>query len=129
MASQFSRSAIKTLRTSLQKRGLCAGPTKNYERPAIAQISLEDPVPELPRATYVVKPKIEAKTQVTTLSNGLRVASEAKFGQFCTVGKCLDDHIYTIVSLLLLKDVKIQNTLKIVKTRRFCSAFLFFTAI
>ena len=99
MASQFSRSAIKSLRTSLQKRGLCAGPTKNYERPAIAQISLEDPVPELPRATYVVKPKIEAKTQVTTLSNGLRVASEAKFGQFCTVGKCLDDHIYTIVDV------------------------------
>jgi len=90
MASQFSRSAIKTLRTCLQKRGLCAGPPKNYERPAIAQISLEEPVPELPRATYVVKPKIEAKTQVTTLSNGLRVASEAKFGQFCTVGVCID---------------------------------------
>jgi len=29
-------------------------------------------------------------TQVTTLSNGLRVATEAKFGQFCTVGVCID---------------------------------------
>ena len=87
MASQIFRSAIKSLRTGLQKRALCAGPPKNYERPAIAKISLEEPVPELPLATYVVKPKIEAKTQVTTLSNGLRVASEPKFGQFCTVGK------------------------------------------
>ena len=28
--------------------------------------------------------------QVTTLSNGLRVATEAKFGQFCTVGVVID---------------------------------------
>ena len=31
-----------------------------------------------------------AATQITTLSNGLRVASEPKFGQFCTVGVCID---------------------------------------
>ena len=28
--------------------------------------------------------------QVTTLSNGLRVATEVRFGQFCTVGVCID---------------------------------------
>lgn len=30
------------------------------------------------------------ETQVTTLSNGLRVASENRFGQFCTVGVVID---------------------------------------
>ena len=30
------------------------------------------------------------ETKVTTLSNGLRVASEPKFGQFCTVGVIID---------------------------------------
>jgi processing peptidase subunit alpha len=30
------------------------------------------------------------ETRITTLSNGLRVASEPRFGQFCTVGVCVD---------------------------------------
>lgn len=32
----------------------------------------------------------EHETNVTTLKNGLRVASQAKFGQFCTVGVVID---------------------------------------
>ena len=31
-----------------------------------------------------------AVSHVTKLSNGLRVASEPKFGQYCTVGICID---------------------------------------
>jgi hypothetical protein len=31
-----------------------------------------------------------SSVQVTVLDNGLRVASQAKFGQFCTVGVCID---------------------------------------
>ena len=86
MALNVCRSTFKLLRTNLLTRSLSAGPSTTYEKPAIAKISLEEPVPDLPKAFYVIKPKIEAKTQVTTLSNGLRVASEPKFGQFCTVG-------------------------------------------
>jgi len=56
----------------------------------IKDISLADPLPGLPLATFI-KPSITStNTKVTTLENGIRVASEAKFGQFCTVGVCID---------------------------------------
>ena len=95
MALQACRTAFRSLRTGLQGRSLSSSTSGSYEKPAIAKISLENPVPDLPKATYVIKPKIEAKTQVTTLSNGLRVASEPKFGQFCTVGKNFSNQTYT----------------------------------
>ncbi|KAJ6642391.1 Mitochondrial-processing peptidase subunit alpha [Pseudolycoriella hygida] len=51
---------------------------------------LSEPLPNLPPVTYAVaKPEYD-QTQVTTLSNGLRVASENRFGQFCTVGVIID---------------------------------------
>lgn len=71
----------------LVRRSLC---TSDYVRPASASVPLTDPLPNLPEAKYLAKPKFESVTRVTTLSNGLRVASEPKFGQFCTVGVCID---------------------------------------
>lgn len=47
---------------------------------------LSEPISDLPPVQYAtVKPE-QNITQVTTLSNGLRVASENRFGQFCTIG-------------------------------------------
>lgn len=47
---------------------------------------LSEPLKDLPPIQYA-KPRTEQRrTQVTTLSNGLRVASEPRFGQFCTIG-------------------------------------------
>ena len=40
----------------------------------------------MPAPKYASTDDQSYETQVTTLSNGLRVASENKFGQFCTVG-------------------------------------------
>lgn len=40
----------------------------------------------LPPVTYSSAETEDALTEVTVLSNGLRVASEKKFGQFCTAG-------------------------------------------
>jgi len=57
------------------------------------QVSLTDALPNLPAAVHTPAPKTashQVQAQVTTLSNGLRVASEPKFGQFCTVGVCID---------------------------------------
>lgn len=56
------------------------------------QISLDQKFPNAAAFTYTRPPKDEggSSTQITTLSNGLRVASEQKFGQFCTVGVCVD---------------------------------------
>lgn len=43
-------------------------------------------MPNLPPVTYSSATSEDAHTEVTVLSNGLRVASEKKFGQFCTAG-------------------------------------------
>lgn len=48
---------------------------------------LTTPLPDLPVLKYAaVRPEHSNSTQVTVLPNGLRVASEPRFGQFCTVG-------------------------------------------
>jgi processing peptidase subunit alpha len=44
----------------------------------------------LPKATYIQQTGKIPETQITVLDNGLRVASEHKFGQFCTVGVCIE---------------------------------------
>ncbi|KAI8118961.1 hypothetical protein FF38_10215 [Lucilia cuprina] len=51
---------------------------------------LTQPIPDLAEVEYA-KPLLESSaTKVTTLPNGLRVASEPRFGQFCTVGLVID---------------------------------------
>lgn len=47
---------------------------------------LSEPMPNLPPVVYSSAKAEDCGTEVTTLSNGLRVASEKKFGQFCTAG-------------------------------------------
>ncbi|XP_041974153.1 mitochondrial-processing peptidase subunit alpha [Aricia agestis] len=51
---------------------------------------LSEPMPNLPPVVYASAKSEEYTTEVTVLSNGLRVASEKKFGQFCTAGVVLD---------------------------------------
>ena len=51
---------------------------------------LTEPVANLPKAVYATTKEEHQTTKVTVLSNGLRVASENRFGQFCTVGVLLD---------------------------------------
>lgn len=47
---------------------------------------LSEPLKDLPLVQYA-KPSVSAReTRITTLPNGLRVASESRFGQFCTIG-------------------------------------------
>ncbi|XP_078044447.1 mitochondrial-processing peptidase subunit alpha [Augochlora pura] len=51
---------------------------------------LTEPVPNLPNIVYATTKEEHQTTKVTVLSNGLRVASENRFGQFCTIGVLLD---------------------------------------
>lgn len=51
---------------------------------------LSQPVPNLPPVSYAQPRTEQRQTIVTTLSNGLRVASEPRFGQFCTIGVVID---------------------------------------
>lgn len=43
-------------------------------------------LPNLPKATYSNAKEENQTTEITTFSNGLKVATETRFGQFCTVG-------------------------------------------
>jgi len=52
----------------------------------IHSIPLTESVPWIPAPQYATLPDHELETQVTVLDNGLRVASQPKFGHFCTVG-------------------------------------------
>ncbi|RXG60105.1 Mitochondrial-processing peptidase subunit alpha [Armadillidium vulgare] len=56
----------------------------------ITKLPLSTPVSWLPKPVYANVSELAKETQVTTLSNGLKVASEPKFGNFCTVGVLLD---------------------------------------
>uniref|UniRef100_A0A673C7I6 Mitochondrial-processing peptidase subunit alpha n=1 Tax=Sphaeramia orbicularis TaxID=375764 RepID=A0A673C7I6_9TELE len=50
-------------------------------------ISLSTPLPGIPKPVFAsVDGHEKYETKITTLENGLKVASQNKFGQFCTVG-------------------------------------------
>lgn len=55
-------------------------------------ISLSTPLQGLPRPVFAsVDGQEKYETKITTLENGLRVASQDKFGQFCTVGSKIQE--------------------------------------
>ncbi|XP_075554383.1 mitochondrial-processing peptidase subunit alpha isoform X4 [Dermacentor variabilis] len=56
----------------------------------ITRVPLSQPLPGFPKPLYAVPSAQDHATEVTTLNNGLRVASQNKFGQFCTVGVVID---------------------------------------
>ncbi|CAL1293081.1 unnamed protein product [Larinioides sclopetarius] len=51
---------------------------------------LSESLPSMPKPIYASSKNLSQETKVTTLSNGLRVASQNKFGQSCTVGVVID---------------------------------------
>lgn len=55
-------------------------------------------MPNLPPVSFSTAKAEDTLTEVTVLSNGLKVASEKKFGQFCTAGGklCIKMTIITI---------------------------------
>nr|KAF6269124.1 peptidase, mitochondrial processing subunit alpha [Myotis myotis] len=54
---------------------------------AYPSVPLSAPLPGVPTPVFATADGQEKfETKVTTLDNGLRVASQSKFGQFCTVG-------------------------------------------
>lgn len=54
---------------------------------AYPRVPLSSPLPGVPEPVFAtVDGQEKFETKVTTLENGLRVASQNKFGQFCTVG-------------------------------------------
>ena len=65
------------------RRSLCSSQQGQGD---VIGVSLAEKLPGLPAAKYAQATSHSYDTHVTTLDNGLRIASENKFGQFCTVG-------------------------------------------
>lgn len=47
---------------------------------------MDEPVPGLPKPIFATLKEEHQQTLVTELPNGLKVASENRFGEFCTIG-------------------------------------------
>ncbi|KAG1663939.1 Mitochondrial-processing peptidase subunit alpha [Nymphon striatum] len=56
----------------------------------VGKIPLSQPVPGLPTPIYISPESNKSETKVTTLSNGLRVATEKAYGKFFTAGVLID---------------------------------------
>lgn len=54
------------------------------------QPPLSEPLPGIPTPNYAKVKENSSETRYTVLPNGLRIASETRFGQFCTVGVVID---------------------------------------
>jgi len=59
---------------------------ENWKKTVTSFPPLTEPIPNLPKAVYSTAKEEHQTTQITVLPNGLRVASENRFGQFCTIG-------------------------------------------
>eukprot|EP00062_Callorhinchus_milii_P017235 gi/632969366/ref/XP_007901049.1/ PREDICTED: mitochondrial-processing peptidase subunit alpha [Callorhinchus milii] len=60
---------------------------RSYSSAGYPNVPLSAPLPNVPNPLFAaVGGHDKYETKITTLENGLRVASQNKFGQFCTVG-------------------------------------------
>ncbi|XP_077298628.1 mitochondrial-processing peptidase subunit alpha [Arctopsyche grandis] len=87
--------SIKFNEFKLSKRQFSREPDKSTVNIPSTEIvtplpPLTEPMPGLPTPIYSTSKFEGNTTEVTTLSNGLKVASEKRFGQFCTVGVVVD---------------------------------------
>ncbi|CAH0559087.1 unnamed protein product [Brassicogethes aeneus] len=68
--------------------------TKSIDGPPKQKVTdmppMSEPVKGLPKPVYATFKEDDQTTKVTVLENGLTVASENRFGEFCTVGVIID---------------------------------------
>ncbi|KAG0714222.1 Mitochondrial-processing peptidase subunit alpha [Chionoecetes opilio] len=88
-ASRVTHSGLRSGSNAIV-RFCSGGEAGSHAKPLITKVPLSEPVAWLPKPIYASSSGISNETKVTTLENGLRVASEPKFGNFCTVGVAID---------------------------------------
>ncbi|EGI65188.1 Mitochondrial-processing peptidase subunit alpha [Acromyrmex echinatior] len=59
---------------------------ENHKKIVTSFPPLTESIPNLPKAIYSTAKEEHQITHITVLPNGLKVASENRFGQFCTIG-------------------------------------------
>ncbi|CAB3373705.1 Hypothetical predicted protein [Cloeon dipterum] len=85
ISSTFSRILKPKFRRNEFRRSLCSS-----NGGAVAPPPLSQALPGLPSAVFASPGGQTHETRVTRLSNGMRIATEDNFGQFCTVGVVID---------------------------------------
>lgn len=68
------------------RRSFSSNPLNSNGTGDITNVPLSQPIPGLPPPRFTSVKASKNETQVTVLDNGLTVATENVFGQFCTVG-------------------------------------------
>lgn len=89
---------VRRLGTTLLKNNRCQqlfgrrnnSTIRNPPRNSFEQPPLSAPLLGSDKAKYASVEGEDSKTEITTLPNGLRVASEKRFGQFCTIGVIIE---------------------------------------
>lgn len=96
LGSQFFQRFLTGKNLNSHGKAICryrsssASPGNGSLSNQIIQIPLSKPVPGIPKPLYATVADQNHETKVTVLPNGLTVASENKYGQFCTVGVVID---------------------------------------
>jgi len=60
--------------------------SENQKKSVTSFPPLTESIPNLPKPIYSTAKEEHQVTKITVLPNGLKVASENRFGQFCTIG-------------------------------------------
>ncbi|XP_050520619.1 mitochondrial-processing peptidase subunit alpha isoform X2 [Daktulosphaira vitifoliae] len=84
--SSFLRFKCINQRKSINEFISCQFSSKVQNSCSFQQPPLTEPLPNLPNILYSSPNKNSVKTEITKLSNGIRVATESSHGEFCTVG-------------------------------------------
>lgn len=63
---------------------------ENQKKSVTSFPPLTESIPNLPKPLYSTAKEEHQVTKITVLPNGLKVASENRFGQFCTIGVLID---------------------------------------
>ncbi|KAK7095091.1 mitochondrial-processing peptidase subunit alpha-like [Littorina saxatilis] len=87
IGSRMVQQGCRRISRNAERRQFSSASTGEQE---ITSVSLAEPVSWIPVPKYAAPSDLKQETHVTVLENGLRVASENKFGQFCTVGVLID---------------------------------------
>lgn len=64
--------------------------SENQKKSVTSFPPLTESIPNLPKPIYSTTKEEHQVTKITVLPNGLKVASENRFGQFCTIGVLID---------------------------------------
>ncbi|KAF7994179.1 hypothetical protein HCN44_011448 [Aphidius gifuensis] len=86
LLAALKNSSINIKHFNLHQKRCFTSTIKTLETSVTGHPPLSQSLKNIPNAVYVDAKEENQKTEITTLSNGLKVATEKRYGKFCTVG-------------------------------------------